>query len=107
VQSQNQTAILESGQQQGVRTAAGDQTDELVSVSLEIHRDCGPEAEVNACKVFNIHGDKYTQIQQIFCRVNVEVNTIVWGTCIPLLSRPYARNDIKSLLFIYSDFREL
>jgi hypothetical protein len=81
VQSQNQTVLLESVQQQGVRTAAGDSTDELDSVSREVDKDCGPEAEVSAFKVLNIHSDKYAQIQQIFSRVNVEINTNISGTC--------------------------
>jgi broad-specificity NMP kinase len=71
VRSQNQTAILESGQQQGVHTAAGDRTEELDSVSREGHKDCGPEEDVSTCKIFNIHRDKYTQIQHIFCRVKI------------------------------------
>jgi hypothetical protein len=58
VQSQNQTAILEREQQQGVRTAAGDSTDQLDSVSREVDVDCGRVRDVSTCKVSNIYSDK-------------------------------------------------
>ena len=81
VRSQDQTAILESGQQQGVQTAAGDSTEKLDSVSREVDVDCGPQDSVSACEILNIHSGKYTQIHHIFCRVELERNTNVSGTC--------------------------
>jgi hypothetical protein len=81
VRSQNLTAILESGQQQVMRIAAGDPTEELDSVSREVDKDCGPEEDVSTCKFLNIHSHKYPPIQQIFCRVKIEINTNISGTC--------------------------
>jgi hypothetical protein len=72
---------LESEQQQGVQTAAGDSTEKLDLVSREADRNCGQEEDVSTCEVLNIHYDKYIQIQQIFCRVKVESNINVSGNC--------------------------
>jgi hypothetical protein len=47
VRSQNLTAVLESGQQQGVQTAAGEPTEELDSVSRDVDKFCGPEDGVS------------------------------------------------------------
>jgi len=74
VPSQNQTAILDSGQQQGVQIAAGESTEKLDLVSREGDSDCGPEEDVSTCEVLNIHCDKYTRI---FCHVKVYINTNV------------------------------
>lgn len=75
--SQNQTAILENGQQKEVQTAAGDPTEKLESVSREEDKDCGREEDVSTCEVLNTHPDIYTQIRHTFCRVKVEINTNV------------------------------
>ena len=81
VPSENQTAMLECGQQQGVQTATDDLTEKLDLVSREQDRDCGPEEDVSTCEVLNIHSNKYTLIQQTFCRVRFEINTNVSGNC--------------------------
>ena len=81
VPSHNQTAILESGQEQGVLTTAGEPTETLDSVSREEDKDCGSEEDVSTCEVLNTHSEKYTQIRHTFCRVKVEINTNVSGTC--------------------------
>jgi type II secretory pathway component PulK len=52
VRSQKQTAILESGQQQGVQTAVSDPTEKFDLVSTKEDKDCGPEEEVRTCEVF-------------------------------------------------------
>jgi hypothetical protein len=46
VRSENRTAILESGQQQELQTAAGDLTEKLDLVSREEDRNCGTEGDV-------------------------------------------------------------
>jgi hypothetical protein len=65
VRSQNQTAILESGQQKGVKFSAGNPTEKLDSVSREADKDCGPGEDVSTCEVLNIHDEKHTQIRYI------------------------------------------
>jgi hypothetical protein len=47
VRLQNQTAISESGQQQGVQTAAGNPTEKLDSVSREVDKEYDPEEDVS------------------------------------------------------------
>ena len=58
VRLQNETAILENGQQQGVQTAADNPTEKLDLVSREEDKNCGPEEDVSTCEVLNIHSDK-------------------------------------------------
>ena len=80
VRSQDQTAILDSGQQQGVQTAACDQTEKFDSVSREVDVDCGPQDGVSACEILNIHSGKYTQIHYIFCRVKIKLHKNISNT---------------------------
>jgi hypothetical protein len=58
VGSQDQRTILESGQQQGVQTAAGNPTEKLDLGSRKEENNCGPEKAVSTCEILNTHSDK-------------------------------------------------